>query len=143
MTRKLSEYADIIDLPHHVSVRHPRMSLHDRVAQFAPFAALTGYGDMIEEAARETTDKLELAEMVTDELDRQLAALAAHLSEHPEITITRFVPDSEKPGGRYEDVTVRVRAMEPGTGALVAEDGTTYPLGEIIGMEAELFAENP
>lgn len=45
-------YGDIIDLPHHQSAEHPHMSLYDRAAQFAPFAALTGYEEMIEEEAR-------------------------------------------------------------------------------------------
>ena len=45
-------YADIIDLPHHVSPTHPRMSAHDRAAQFSPFAALTGYGRVIAEAEK-------------------------------------------------------------------------------------------
>ena len=43
-------YADIIDLPHHVSKRHPQMSMLNRAAQFAPFAALTGYDAAINEA---------------------------------------------------------------------------------------------
>ena len=51
-------YGDIIDLPHHQSQVHPHMSLYDRAAQFAPFAALTGYDDMISEEARETGLKL-------------------------------------------------------------------------------------
>ena len=40
------EYDDIIELPHHQSATHPQMSLHDRAAQFAPFAALTGYEEV-------------------------------------------------------------------------------------------------
>ena len=48
-------YADIIDVPHHQSATRTHMSLYDRAAQFAPFAALTGYDDMVEEEpARET-----------------------------------------------------------------------------------------
>ena len=47
-----SVYADIIDLPHPVSAKHPQMSLHDRAAQFASYKALSGYEDMIGEEAR-------------------------------------------------------------------------------------------
>ena len=50
--RKLADYADIIHMPHHVSAKHPHMSLYDRAAQFAPFAALKGYDDAVEETAR-------------------------------------------------------------------------------------------
>ena len=47
------DYDDIINLPHHVSKRHPQMSMRNRAAQFAPFAALTGYEDAIKESAQE------------------------------------------------------------------------------------------
>ena len=53
-------YDDIIDLPHHVSSSHPPMPLRDRAAQFAPFAALTGYGAVINETARFTESRPEL-----------------------------------------------------------------------------------
>lgn len=52
------KYDDIIDLPHHQSKEHAHMSLHDRAAQFAPFAALTGYDEAIEETARITEEKI-------------------------------------------------------------------------------------
>jgi hypothetical protein len=45
-------YDDIINLPHHVSMRHPRMSMYKRAAQFSPFAALSGYEKAIDEARR-------------------------------------------------------------------------------------------
>ena len=54
-------YEDIIGLPHHVSQRHPHMPVSDRAAQFAPFAALTGYGDVIKETARQTEERPELS----------------------------------------------------------------------------------
>ena len=70
-------YADIIDLPHHVSKVHPRMSLRDRAAQFSPFAALVGYEDVIDETARTTVPKRELDETEKAELDRRIARLQA------------------------------------------------------------------
>ena len=48
-----NDYDDIINMPHHVSKRHPLMSMWNRAAQFAPFAALTGYEDAIQETAKE------------------------------------------------------------------------------------------
>ena len=50
-------YDDIINLPHHVSKKHPQMSMHQRAAQFAPFAALTGHNKAIEETAKENANK--------------------------------------------------------------------------------------
>ena len=49
----MSYYDDIINLPHHVSTKHPRMSMYNRSAQFSPFAALTGYEKAIEESRLE------------------------------------------------------------------------------------------
>ena len=69
-------YDDIIDLPHHVSQTHPRMSMLNRAAQFAPFAALTGYGAAIDEAARLTQRRVELSEAEQEALNEKLSALA-------------------------------------------------------------------
>ena len=77
----MKKYEDIISLPHHVSDHHPQMSIHDRAAQFSPFAALTGYGDAVEETARLTSQKKILDETVREALDRQLASLAGLLEE--------------------------------------------------------------
>ena len=92
-------YADIIDLPHHVSQNHPQMSMHDRAAQFAPFAALTGYEAEVGETARLTAERRELDEQEAQELNRRLADLAARLPDRPEVTIEYFVPDERKAGG--------------------------------------------
>ena len=86
-------YADIIDLPHHVSRNHPQMPLRDRAAQFAPFAALTGYETEVGETARLTVLKRELNEQEAEELNRQLAAVIEHLSQRPKVTVEYFVPD--------------------------------------------------
>ena len=51
----MEKYDDIINLPHHVSKKHPQMSLHDRAAQFAPFAALTGYDEEVKEVSQSQT----------------------------------------------------------------------------------------
>ena len=77
----MKKYEDIISLPHHVSDHHPQMSIHDRAAQFSPFAALTGYGDAVEETARLTSQKKILDETEREALDRQLASLAGLLEE--------------------------------------------------------------
>ena len=86
----MSDYDDIINLPHHQSKNNPHMSLYDRAAQFAPFAALTGYDDAVKEARRLTDSKPELDENQLEELDQQLADLMTRIEEHPEVTITYF-----------------------------------------------------
>ena len=107
-------YDDIIHLPHHQSSARPHMSLHDRAAQFAPFAALPGYGDLVRETARLTDTKVELSEDEKDKLDRSLAAVAGSLKQgiRPEAALTCFIPDERKEGGRYEVYTGSVKRID-------------------------------
>ena len=107
-------YGDIIDLPHHQSDRHPRMGLHDRAAQFAPFAALVGYDEMVDEEARLTDRQITPGESDLDRLDRKFSRLSGLLSakQYPEISVLVFVPDLRKAGGRYETVSGRARRLD-------------------------------
>lgn len=105
-------YDDIIDLPHHVSQKHPQMSMQDRAAQFSPFAALTGHGAAIRETERETTQQAELDEDELELLDNQLRYLQDHIEEHPEVSITCFEPDSRKEGGAYVTIRGTVREID-------------------------------
>ena len=132
-------YDDIIHLPHHVSKEHPHMPLRDRAAQFSPFAALVGYGEVVAESARRTTAKRELDESEKAELDRRLAVIAAHLAEKPEIEVEYFVRDARKAGGEYvskKGIVARIRPVER---KLVLADGTAIPLQDIAGIGGELF----
>ena len=61
---KNDNYEDIINLPHHVSTKHPRLSMEQRAAQFAPFAALTGYEDAVKETAKTVCEKIEKEENI-------------------------------------------------------------------------------
>lgn len=106
-------YDDIIHLPRHVSKRHPQMSLYNRAAQFAPFSALTGYGDAIAEAARQTNPKIEMMEDDRQLMDRKLSILTTHLEEEPTITITYFQPDGRKDGGNTLQLQVLSRLFVP------------------------------
>ena len=87
----MSRYDDIIDLPHHVSINHPRMSMHDRAAQFAPFSALVGYEDAVAETARLTEIRPDLDEQEQRELNAKLCDLAERIPDHPVIRFTYFV----------------------------------------------------
>jgi hypothetical protein len=132
-------YDDIIRLPHHVSQNHPQMSMHDRAAQLAPFAALTGYEAAVGETARQTTERRELDPQEAEELNHRLAALIARLPERPEVTIEYFVPDERKTGGAYVTVTGRVRHVSVPEQTLVMEDGTEIPLDEVVSLIGGLF----
>ena len=103
-------YADIISHPHHVSDHHPQMSLYDRAAQFAPFAALPGYDDMIAEEARPVARRIELSEEEQEQLNQKLNLISDAIAAgtKPVVSITIFIPDLLKDGGRYETVTEKI-----------------------------------
>lgn len=121
-------YDDIIHLPHHTSPTRPRMSMEDRAAQFAPFAALTGHDAAVAEAGRRTEEKIELAPDSRAELDAILQQLKAMPSQ-PEITITYFRADERKTGGAYLHRSTRLRNIDPVRHCLTLEDG------EVVGMD--------
>ena len=126
-----THYDDIIRLPHHISQNHPQMPLRDRAAQFAPFAALTGYEASVGETARLTSERRELDPQEAEELNCRLAALIARLPERPEVTVEYFVPDDRKSGGAYVTVTGRVRHISVPEKTMVMEDGTVIPLDDV------------
>ena len=133
------QYDDIIDLPHHVSATRPRMSMIDRAAQFSPFAALTGYDAAIKETGRLTDERIELTEDSRAVLDRKQQLLLDNLADHPEASVTYFVPDERKSGGAYVTVTGIVKKVDDYQRLLILTDGTKIPLDEILDMESELF----
>lgn len=127
------EYDDIIDLPRHVSKAHPPMSLLNRAAQFAPFAALTGYGDAIDEAARLTERRIELSEGEQEALNRKMAALTERLP--CAASVTWFACDPLKEGGRYLTETLSVRQILPSEGVMVLADGRSIDLDCVLDVE--------
>ena len=98
-------YDDMIGLSHPVSRVHPPMARSKRAAQFAAFDALTGFGEAILEAGRETEEKLELSEDMIDMINARLAVIEQHIKEQPSISVTYFLPDEKKAGGRYATVS--------------------------------------
>ena len=128
-------YDDIIELPHHVSRNHPPMPMRERAAQFAPFAALTGYGDAIEETGRPTVEKHELDAQEAEALNRRLNEVIAKLPAHPEVTVTYFVPDERKAGGAYVSATGRVKHVSTAERIVVMAAGDRIPLDDIVSLE--------
>lgn len=133
------QYDDIIDLPHYVSSIRPRMSMIDRAAQFSPFSALTGYDAAIMETGRLTDKRIELTEEFRAVLDRKQQVLMDDLSDHPEVSVTYFVPDERKSGGAYVTVTGIVKKVDDYQRLLLLTDGTKIPLDDILDLESELF----
>lgn len=109
---KAFPYEDILHLPHPTSKKHPRMSMEERAAQFSPFAALTGFGGVIQEAGRLTDRRVELGESDRAELERTLNFLDSQEEEHPLVQVTYFLPDERKEGGSYVTVTGRLKRID-------------------------------
>ena len=113
----------------------------DRAAQFAPFAALTGYEAAVGETARLTAERRELSSQEAEDLNRRLATLIAHLPDRPETTIEYFVPDDRKGGGAYVTATGRVRHISVPEKTLVMEDGTGIPLDDVVSIGGNILGE--
>lgn len=132
-------YDDIINLPCPTSKRHPRMAMIDRAAQFAPFAALTGYDDAICETGRLTGAKLDLSDETKERIDIKINYLIDNMEENPEVTITYFVPDKKKAGGEYVTITDTIKKIDQYEHFLIMNSGAKVSLFEILSIESEIF----
>lgn len=131
MNSKAEEiYADIIDLPHHVSPRHPQMSMADRAAQFSPFAALTGHDAAIAETARITDERPLLDESTKWHISDLLQQAAAN--PQLQLNITYFIPDPRKSGGSYAETCGSIKRLEPIERLILLSDGTRIPIDDVV-----------
>ena len=137
----MGNYDDIINLPHHVSAVHPRMSALDRAAQFSPFAALTGHEAAISETARLTDARPELDDAKKEELDGRLQIIREYLAMEPEITVTYFVPDARKEGGSYLRTTGTVKKLDDTGHMVIMADGTSIPMEDIYEIEGTILED--
>ena len=128
----MSRYDDIINLPHHVSPTRQRMSMHDRAAQFAPFAALVGYDDAVAETVRLTASRPELDEQEQRAINERLAYIADHIHEQPEVRIKYFVPDEHKSGGAIVVTSGKVKKISATDGTIVMAGGCIIPIADVI-----------
>ena len=124
-------YEDIMHLSRPVSSRHLPMSMHDRAAQFSPFAALTGYDAAVEETSRLTDRQTELAESSNEALDQKIRAIQDVIDTLPEVTVTFFEPDLRKAGGAYRTVTGRVKKIDEYNKALILQDETAVQFWQL------------
>ncbi len=126
------KYDDIINMPHHVSQKRRHMLRQNRAAQFASFAALSGYEDAIDETARRTDCKAELCEDDAAELGEKLRFLSDKISEEPYCEVTYFVPDRLKSGGKYITVSGNLRLIEEMPRQLVFCGGMRIPIDDVV-----------
>lgn len=135
-----AKYEDIINLPHHVSKTRPQMPMSDRAAQFAPFAALTGYDSAIKETGRLTDNRIELDEEALTALSMKLQFLMDAIDEEPEVEITYFKPDERKAGGSYLKITGIVKKLDEYERVLVLISGQKIKLDDIMDVAGDVFS---
>ena len=130
----MSKYDDITHLTRPQYPDLPPMSIHDRAAQFSPFAALVGYDDAVAETARLTDSRREISEEELNELNLQLGKLAELINSKPQIRVTYFIPDSRKDGGSYSSRTGNAKSIDQIRNTIMFTDGDEIPIGDIYSI---------
>jgi len=130
----MSKYDDIINLPHHVSKNRTPMSMENRAAQFAPFAALTGHDEALAETARLTTPKKLLSDDEMTSLTRKLARVIKQVPRQEEYIFVYFVPDVQKEGGKYVSITGTVKKYDEVTRTIMLSDGKVLLIDNILSI---------
>ena len=125
------DYRELLHLPHHRSQTHAPMPRRDRAAQFAPFAALTGFDAQLRETERQTQAQAEPNEDALQELDQSLHTLFACVHAQPAVQVRWFVPDAKKSGGAYKTAAGRVGQLDRNQSLLVLDSGPVIALGAI------------
>ena len=128
-------YEDILDLPYPRPSKRAKMSMVERAAQFAPFAALTGFDSAIAETARLTGQRAELDESEKARLDEVLCSLSG--ASCRKVTVTHFVSDLRKDGGQYVTTTACIKKIDECNRRLVLTDGQSIPLDNILDLGCE------
>ncbi len=135
----MSRYDDIINLPHHVSKTRKPMSMADRAAQFAPFAALSGHNEALAETVRQTSPKEILSQDELDRLSARLTCVIEHMTERNELSFVYYVPDEVKDGGKYVELTGIPKRYDEYERVLVMSDGRMLPIDNILTITGKLF----
>ena len=132
----MSEYENILDLKHfEPSSKHPRMTLYKRSAQFAPFAALSGYSEQIDETKRLTTKKIELSDDKKEEINNNLSIL---LSNNNLIAkIIYFLKDKYKSGGKYISISGKIMKYDDIKRFIILENKQKISIDNIVDLSIE------
>ena len=128
-------YDDIIQLPHHQSKKRAHMSLHDRAAQFSPFAALTGHEAAIEETERRTEEAIILDDTMVADISDKLYEISQHLSEKWRVSITYFRPDEKKAGGAYLTDVGTIKKINEAEQLVIMDSGMRIKMEQMIKIE--------
>jgi hypothetical protein len=135
----MTSYEDIIHLAHHQSTNHPQMSIYDRAAQFSPFAALTGHDEAVKEVARLTEQRIELDESSKEIIDERLQFIRDHITDHPLVEVTYFVPDGKKAGGAYKTIKSKVSKLDEYSHMIMFDLGEKTSIFDIVSIDGSIF----
>ncbi len=135
----MKNYDDIINLPHHVSKNHPQMSRYNRAAQFAPFSALTGYEESINEAGRYVTNKIELDDSNKEEINFKLNILNNLINQRNQVTFVFFSKDKLKNGGSYKTIKGILKKYDEINNLIILEDKTKIYIDDIFSIKSPIF----
>ena len=135
-------YEDIVNLPPHISKNHPQPTMLERAARFSPFAAITGYEEMVKEAARVTDKKPELDESSKEILNEKLLFITEMCEDDVIVNITHFVPDKLKSGGEYITVSGSIKKIDEYERSVLLTDGTAIPIDSIYKIDGDMFNIN-
>lgn len=136
----MNNYDDIINLDRPVSKR-PSSSMESRASQFAPFAALVGYDSEIKETARLTDKKAVLDESQKEIISNKLSYLNEHLNNQNEVTVTYFIKDSKKSGGRYLQKIGIIKRIDLVNQNIKFTDNTIINMKDITNIKGDVFNE--
>lgn len=131
----MNNYDDIRNHSRYKLKRHQPMSMWSRAAQFSPFAALTGYDDEIDEAARLTDRREEMTEDELNGLNQAFQKLLERASARPLVSVTYFQPDERKDGGEYVSYTGRFRFFDEAEGKLKFVEGTVITAAYVCSIQ--------
>lgn len=135
----MDKYNDIINIEYPLYSNRKKMSLEQRSAQFAPFAALVGYNETLKETTRITSDKKNIDEGLRSILNDKLNIINIHIKDKPLITFTYFLRDSKKDGGEYITKTITVKKIDTINKIVIFNDNTSINMDDIININGEIF----
>ncbi len=134
----MSNYTDIINLKRPVS-NHNHLSIESRASQFSHFAALTGYDSEVKETARITDKRIEIDDGLREMLNVKLNYLNDHIRENPNISITYFVKDSKKDGGKYLTKQGTIKRIDTVNEIIKFNDNMVIPMNDMINITGDIF----
>ena len=136
-----NKYDEIINLPHHISKKHPQLGVDSYAAQFSPFAALTGYEEIVSETSRATEEKTELDNDAKLRLSEKLSVVLENSDKAPVVTITYFVPDKKKTGGKYTVIEGTVKKYDAYEKTILLSDGTKIQLDDLYDISGDILPD--